>query len=224
MVRDITTEGQVMKAMQILEDIGNKEKHHILKHLYFESNGVYWERYPLPVGDYIIANEQVLDVISRKQKRGTAIKKIDFLGTYDIAIDTKKDMQEIIGNICYKQHDRFRDECILAQNNGIKLIVLIENDEGITSLNDVFHWNNPRLHRYNKIAYMHNLGQWLSIPLPKSKPTLGSTLAKAMITMEKKYGVIFKFCTPEEAGWKIIELLDGNYGRQENVQQKNDKQ
>ena len=102
--------------------------------------------------------------------------------------------------------------------------MLIENEDGVKSIDDLFHWNNPRLHRYNKIAYMHNSGRWLSTPLPKGKPTTGSTLAKAMLTMQKKYGVEFLFCTPEEAGRKIIELLEGYYGRQENVQQKNDKQ
>lgn len=199
--------------MILIEDKAQQDKKHVIKHLYWESHGVYWERYPLPVGDYILANEQVLDVISRKKRRGTCAKKMDFLGTYDVVVDTKKDLQEIVGNICGKQHGRFRDECILAQNNGIKLIVLIENENGVKSIDDLSHWSNPRLHNYNKIAYMHNLGKWLSIPLPKAKPTSGQTLAKAMLTMEKKYGVEFRFCTPKEAGERIIELLEVDYGR-----------
>lgn len=203
--------------MILIEDKAQQDEKHVAKHLYWESHGVYWERYPLPVGDYIIANDAVLDVISRKQKRGTVAKKMDFLGTYDVTVDTKKDLQEIIGNICGKQHGRFRDECILAQNNGIKLIVLVENEDGLQSIEDLFRWDNPRLHRYNKIAYMHNLGMWLSISLPKAKPTSGATLAKAMLTMEKKYGVEFRFCSPKEAGERIIELLEVDYGRQENV-------
>lgn len=210
--------------MIVIEDKGQVEGRHNLKRLYFEQNSIYWLRLPLPVGDYILANDKVLDVISRKQKRGTEVKKMDFLGTYKACVDTKKDIQEIIGNICGRQHGRFRDECILAQNNGIKLIVLIENEDGVKSIDNLFCWSNPRIHRYNKIAYMHNLGKWLSIPLPKAKPTSGETLAKAMLTMEKKYGVEFQFCTPEEAGRKIIELLEVGYGRQENVQQENDKQ
>lgn len=194
--------------MIVIEDKAQQAEKHITKHLYWESSGVYWERYPLPVGDYIIANDAVLDVISRKQKRGTEVKKMDFLGTYKICVDTKKDLQEIIGNICGKQHGRFRDECILAQNNGIKLIVLIENEDGVKSIDDLFHWKNPRIHRYNKIAYMHNLGKWLSIPLPKAKPTSGQTLAAAALTMQKKYGAEFLFCTPEEAGAMVLKLLN----------------
>lgn len=193
----------------VIEDKGQQDKKHTLKHIYFESNGIYWERYPLPVGDYIIANEQVLDVISRKQKRGIEIKKMDFIGTYNVTVDTKKDMQEIVGNICGQQHARFRDEFILAQNNGISLYVLIENEDGITCLDDVPRWINPRLQRYNKIKDMHNLGKWKSVSLPKSAPTKGETLAKAMRTMEQKYGVTFLFCKPEESGARIIELLTG---------------
>ena len=74
---------------------------------------------------------------------------------------------------------------------------------------DVFKWHNPRLHRYNKIAYMHNTGKWLNVPLPKAKPTSGETLAKAMLTMQLKYDVEFVFCRPEDAGAKVLELLQG---------------
>lgn len=196
--------------MILIEDKGNKEGQHILKNRYFSENDIEVLRAPLPVGDYIIATDKVVDVIHRKSARKMELKKMDFLGSYNISVDTKKDMQEIVGNICGKAHARFRDECILAQNNGIKLYILIENIEGVKSINDVFRWVNPRLYRYNKIAYMHRQGKWQNIALPKAKPTSGETLAKAMLTMQLKYGVEFLFCTPKEAGAKVIELLGGN--------------
>lgn len=194
----------------IIEDKGQQENKHLAKHLWFDKNGIKWERYPLPVADYILANEKVLDVIKRKEARGMEVKKMDFIGTYDVAVDTKKDIQEIIGNICGKQHARFRDECILAQNNGIKLYVLIENVDGVRSLDDLFKWSNPRIARYNKIKYMHSIGRWLQVALPKTKPTSGQTLAKAMFTMQSKYGVKFLFCKPSEAGALILKLLTTN--------------
>lgn len=193
--------------MTILEDIGNKENHHIAKHLYWESMGIYWERAPLPCGDYILANDKVLDVIARKQKRGIEVKKMDFLGTYNVCVDTKKDMQEICGNICGSQHDRFRDECILAKNNGIKLHVLIENEEGIAFLDDVRNWHNHRIDRYEKIKEMHERGRWKNIKLPKAPPTDGIRLSKAMHTMEEKYGVVFEFCNPDHAGSEVVRIL-----------------
>lgn len=191
--------------MIVIEDKAQQNNKHELKHAYFESHGIYWERYPLPVGDYILANEQVLDVIARKQKRGTDVKKMDFLGTYQTCVDTKKDMQEIIGNICGPQHDRFRDECILAQNNGIKLYVLIENENGVKSIDDLEEWDNPRL----------RIQKWITTPSGQRRKvfkypdaTKGTTLAKAIRTMTKKYGVEFQFCRPEESGAKILELLN----------------
>lgn len=195
--------------MTLLEDLGNKENQHRTKNRYWQSQGIEVVRVPLPVGDYILLNDKVNDVIKRKANRGIDLKKMDFVGTYLVSIDTKKDIQEACGNICGKAHARFRDECILAQNNGIKLYVLVENLDGITCINDLYNWNNPRLHNYNKIAYMHSIGKWLSKKLPKAKPTSGITLAKAMGTMQHKYDVEFVFCKPHEAGKRVLDLLGG---------------
>lgn len=196
--------------MMLIEDKGQKEGQHILKNRYFDCHDIEVLRTPLPVGDYVIATDKVLDVIKRKTARKMEVKKMDFLGSYDVSVDTKKDMQEIVGNICGKAHPRFRDECVLAQNNGIKLYVLVENTDGVNTIDDVFKWQNPRLHRYNRIAYMHREGKWLNTTLPKAEPTSGKTLAKAMLTMQLKYGVEFVFCRPEKAGEKVVELLGGS--------------
>ena len=194
-------------AMIVIEDKGQQTNKHELKHIYFESHGIYWERYPLPCGDYFLCTNEVMDVIARKQKRGMEPKKMDFLGTYSICVDTKKDLQEIIGNVCGRQHERFRDECILAKNNDIRLIILIENEDGIKSIEDLQTWDNPRLH----------MQKWITTPSGERKRALkyptatkGASLAKAMRTMQKKYGVEFLFCRPEESGKQIIDLLNMN--------------
>lgn len=161
--------------MLLIEDKGQKEGQHILKNRYFDRNDIEVLRAPLPVGDYVIAEGTVLDVIRRKSARKMEVKKMDFIGSYKVSVDTKKDMQEITGNVCGKQHPRFRDECILAQNNNIALYVLVENMDGIKTIEDVFHWHNPRLDRYNKIKYMHGIGKWLNVPLPKAPPTSGGS-------------------------------------------------
>lgn len=193
--------------MILISDKAQQKGKHLIKENWWKNNGVDVLYHPLPVGDYVIANAKVLDVIERKAKRGIETKKMDFLGTYDVVCDTKKDIQELIGDICGKQHARFRDEAILAQNNGIKLYILVENKDGIKEVRDLFKWQNPRMHRYNKILYMHRLGKWSNIPTPKAPPTSGETLAKACLTMNLKYGVEFMFCTPNEAGKRVIELL-----------------
>ena len=45
----------------------------------------------------------------------------------NVSIDIKQNMGEITNNIIH-DHERFRNECILAQKCGIKLIILIEED------------------------------------------------------------------------------------------------
>ena len=197
--------------MIILEDMGQKEDKHIVKNQWFYENGIEVVRAPLPVGDYIIANDKAMDVMERKEKRGNKPKKMDFLGTYSVAVDTKENIGEIINNICGKAHGRFRDECILAQNNGVQLYILVENEDGVSRIEDLYGWQNPRLYRYNKIKYMHNLGKWSHIKLPQKPPTDGRQLALSMLTMQERYGVRFLFCHPKEAGEKVVELLEDGH-------------
>lgn len=199
--------------MVIIEDKAQQEGRHTLKHVCWEKSGVYWERYPLPVGDYILGSPPVLDVIARKQKRGIALKKLDFIGSYKVTVDTKRDMNEIYGNIIGAQHERFRDECILAKENGIRLYVLVENNEGINDIISVAQWSNPRLEKYKRIKEKHLEGKWKKVPLPQKPPVSGEQLAKCMQTMQDKYGVKFLFCRPEDAADEVIRLLTAEYSR-----------
>lgn len=102
------------------------------------------------------------------------------LDNQTVCIDTKKDLLEVANNICGKSHDRFRNELIRAQESNIKLIILIEST---WTRETAWGWTS----KYTKVK--------------------GSTLMKAIISMEKKYGVEFVFCTKQEAPKKIIELL-----------------
>lgn len=191
-------------SVMIVEDKGQQVGKHENKHQWFDSHDVELLQAPLPVGDYILYTDAVADVIRRKTKRGVDLKKLDFLGSYKVCVDTKKDMQEIVGNICGKQHERFRDECILANNNGIRLYVLVENTDGIQNIDDVSIWENPRA----------NIRKWIMTPsgqhmkvLRYPDATKGEILAKCMRTMQERYGVKFLFCHPDEAGERILQLL-----------------
>jgi len=196
--------------MKLIEDVNNKVAQHTVKNRYWKENGVEVMRYGLPTGDYVLVNDKIQDVLDRKAKRGIEPKKMDFLGTYTVSVDSKRDMTEIEGNIIGKAHARFRDELILANNNGIKLYVLVENTDGIKEIRDVFRYTSKRRLRWFKYNKLHQEGRALNVPIPKQPPVSGEQLAKAMLTMELKYGVTFKFCKPEESGKIIIDLLTGN--------------
>ena len=151
--------------MILIEDTRQVVGKHKLKNEYFEKMGIEVVRSKLLFGDY--QNPQ----------------------NPSIAIDTKKDIQELIGDLT-KDHERFRNELLLSKKCGAKLIILIE-DEKVTCINDLYTWYNWRLKK-------------------SPKATKGSTLAKMLYTIENNtedYNCQFLFTKKSEAGQKILELL-----------------
>lgn len=195
--------------MKIYEDKNQRKNSHRLKHEYWEKEGIeVVSDYRLCVGDYILSNAKTEDLIERKAKRNVPVKIMDFMGTYDRVVDTKSGMQEMYSDIVGKDHERFRDSLILAQNNGIKMTVLVE-EPGITCLEDVAKWKNPRAEKWYKFNAMHKQGKALSVKIPKVPPCSSDRLMKSMKTMEEKYEVKFEFCNPEDSGRRVIEILKG---------------
>ena len=151
--------------MILIEDTRQVVGKHKLKNEYFEKMGIEVVRSKLLFGDY--QNPQ----------------------NPSIAIDTKKDIQELIIDVT-KDHERFKRELQLAKKCGAKLIILIE-DEKVTCINDLYTWYNWRLKK-------------------SPKATKGSTLAKMLYTIENNtedYNCQFTFTKKSECGAKIIELL-----------------
>jgi ribosome-associated protein len=164
---------------------------------------------PLPFGDYAQITDDVAETIKR---RGDKIKKIEFGNDIKIAVDRKNSIDEICTNLCSSQreHERFREEAITAQKAGAKFYVVIETEEKIRCLDDIRKWSNPRLHRYNKINYMHRLGKWQNVKNSGSRPPCDNIrLMKTMYTMAQKYGINWIFVSPYESAAKIVELLTG---------------
>lgn len=112
----------------------------------------------------------------------------DYAPVPPVSVDTKASMDEIAANICGKAHTRFINECKAAKAAGCQLVILVENDVGIGDLSEVHLWQNHR-----------------SMYSPKC--VQGPRLQKAMTTISERYGVRFEFCTPEEAGGRIVEIL-----------------
>ena len=158
---------------QIICDTKQKLYKHTLKHEQIKSLGYEIINCSLPCGDY------------------------QFFGKGNIVIDTKKDVIELANNI-FHDHERFRNELILAQRNCIKLIILIEE---VLPVGGLSNWESPI---YKSNTYKHLKGEQKS----KINPI---TLKKAMITMQKKYGVKFMFCDKKDTGKKIISILTEDY-------------
>ena len=163
---------------------------------------------PLPYADYCEVTEEMQETIDR---RGDKLKKADLVGDIKIAVDRKNSIDEICGNVCSttSAHERFRDEVILAQKCGCKFYVLIEDDK-VTSLDDLEKWQNPREKKYFYYKALMAQGKKLRMILPKQPPASGKKLAKALRTMETKYGVKFLFCKPKDAAQRIVEILSND--------------
>ena len=155
---------------------------------------------PLPYGDYIQITPQIEEIIRR---RGTKLGKADLMGAIKVSVDRKVGVSETVNNICGKSHERFQNELIKAQQCGCKMYILVE-EESIKEVRDVFKWVNPR-------AKMYYINKSRGRKVPSKPPTNGQTIAKAMMTIEYKYGCKFVFCKPNEAADKIVELLEGKH-------------
>ncbi len=109
------------------------------------------------------------------------------LDDMSVCIDRKDSLQEVSQNVI-QQHDRFRDECMRARDHGIRLVVLVEHGIHVQGMKDVRAWDNPRLRLSPKAA-------------------TGPRLAAIMEAMAEKYDVGWAFCTKQQTGGKILELL-----------------
>ena len=166
---------------------------------------------PLPYGDYIQITDEIAEVVKR---RGDKIKKMDLVNDIRIAVDRKNSIDEICGNLCssQKEHERFREEAITAQKANCRFYVVVENTEGIKSIDDIKKWSNPRLHHYHKVNYMHQLGKWQNVRNKGSKPPCDNIrLMKTMYTMTQKYSIIWVLCSPYESAEIITRILGGEY-------------
>ena len=150
--------------MVLYEDTRQQAGKHRNIHQYCQQAGIRIIRQALNVGDYQIA------------------------GKGDISVDTKQGVLELAGNV-FQEHERFRAECLRAQECGIRLIILVEEllPGGRLDL-----WRPPI--------------SWSGQPVARFDP---ATLRKAMITMQQEYGVRFRFCDGRSTGKQLIEYLKG---------------
>lgn len=145
------------------------------------------------MGKFIIQSD------SREQKNGEVLEYFDLIqqpyfvskvyaGDYinfsrpKVAVDLKASLLECAQNLG-KDHARFLREVLRVKNEmRCDLVVLVR--EPLQSLEEVKAWSNPR------------------------SQVKGETLYKIMRTMTERYGVLWRFCSRENAGQKILSILE----------------
>ena len=113
----------------------------------------------------------------------------DYIIMPSIVVDTKQSIIEIAQNLCgsVAERNRFAEEMKNAKLAGVKLVFLIEDK------------------RFDEISDLYDV----KIKLHSGKVVQGTQLATAMSICEARYGCRFEFCSPEEAGHRIIQILEG---------------
>ena len=164
--------------MDTREKRGHKD--HILRA--FQRHGIQHIRSKMYVGDYTLLNDQ------------------------STCIDVKQGLQEVYSNLIHA-HERFRAECIRAQRAEIRLIILVE-EAGISSLEGVKEWENPRIAEYDELCEKVKAGLLPRDQKPKGPPVDSKRLSRIMRTMSELYGIECKFWSPEQTGDEIIRLLE----------------
>ena len=168
----------------IIEDTCNQPGKHKNIHAYCEQNGIRIVRSKLVVGDYSLPTTQ------------------------EVCVDTKYGMQEVYSNMV-QSHERFARECDLAHELGIRLVILVE-EPGMASVDDVHLWKNPRLERYMMILIGHQHGRFMGTELPPRKPVDSKCLEQMMRTFAEHHHCEWRFCRKEDTGKILMEILKGD--------------
>ena len=161
--------------MRLYEDTRNQVGKHRNIEAYCKRMKIELVRQKLDVGDYM------LDPVNGK-----------------VSVDTKMDIMEICKDVMSSDHRRFRAECIRAQEQGIQLIVLIEE---LPPFGNLELWEVPKWKSSNQY---HRYGDPMTLVDPK-------TFQKALDTMTRKYGVKFRYCTRKQCPGRVIKYLKGEY-------------
>ena len=160
-------------GITLQEDTRQQAEKHEIKDRFFQDHSIKILRSKLPYGDYAL------------------------LGDWRIVIDTKKDFMELEGNLT-KDHVRFRNEIIGANEHGIYIIILIEEDYNYISLDEFAQYY--KIPRWKSTTNLHKKGQ------PMAQFNV-ETIVKVMKTMQEKYQVLFLFTTKEDCPQKILDIL-----------------
>ena len=167
----------------IIEDTRNQPGKHKNIHAWCAVNGIRIVRSKIIVGDYTLPTNG------------------------SVSVDTKYGMQEVYNNVV-QEHDRFARECDLAHELGIRLVILVE-EPGIASVDDVHLWRNPRYERYMMLLLAHKTGRYMGTKLPPRKPVDSPRLEQMMRTFAEHHHCEWRFCDKTHTGAVLMEILTG---------------
>lgn len=124
----------------------------------------------------------------------------------NIVVDTKKDVQEVAGNIG-RDHARFTRECDRARSAGLRLVVLIEEHREYNDRSKLFRWKSFACRKCKRCDPLRDKG----CTRYRTKPMNGPTVAKIISGIERDHGCRFEFCRRGDTAQRICEILGIEY-------------
>ena len=115
----------------------------------------------------------------------SVLQKIDLIGTYDVAVDTKQNLDEVVRTIGGLADERIDQQAIRARNSNTRLYIVVEQDN-IDNIQDVESY--CRDNNYNYTAFI-----------------------KKIDSLEKKYGLKFCMCPAGYVSLLTIALLTSEH-------------
>lgn len=169
------------KKITIIEDTAQKNGKHNEMQTFFNKCGIEMIKNTLPVGDYAVLSGKGEDILNLKMKqierdeswaryKGKDIKhaadrgistltKIDLMCTYNVAVDTKMNLFEVLKNVSGLTESRVEQQFARAKNAGIALYILILQDD-ISNVEDILAYCNKNNYNFeiliNRIQILEN--------------------------------------------------------------------
>lgn len=187
----------------IIEDTAQQEGKHTGIKKFIEKIGFNTMRNTLPVGDYALLTQRGKEILNIKIKAAerrqsyanyvgreirtnsdvgrSILQKIDLIGTYDAAVDTKQNLDEVVRTVGGLADERIDQQAIRARNSNTRLYIVVEQDN-INNIQDVESY--CRDNNYNYTAFI-----------------------KKIDSLEKKYGLKFCMCPAGYVPLLTIALL-----------------
>ncbi|MDM8162441.1 ERCC4 domain-containing protein [Collinsella intestinalis] len=171
----------------IIEDTRNKIGQHAIKNDWWAAHGVKVVRRKLDYGDYM------------RDEPG-----------WNVAVDTKKDVQELAGNVG-REHDRFVRELDRARDAGCRLFILVEELEAYNDRELLHRWVCRTCRMCPEFRAKRCDPNADACRARRFKPMNGATLAKIVTKLEQDHGALFLFTRRGDSARTICDLLGVEY-------------
>lgn len=163
-------------GITIIEDTAQQAGKHAGIEKFIKKIGFNTMRNTLPIGDYALLTQRGREILNIKihaaeRNRSYAnyvgreirtnsdvgrsiLQKIDLVGTYDVAVDTKKNLDEVVRTIGGLADERIDQQAIRARNSNTRLYIVVAQDN-ISDMQDVE--NYCRNNNYNYTAFVKKI-------------------------------------------------------------------